>query len=282
MTGTLEALLATPASASLVIVGSASYDILGSIAYAIVTLLIAVIFFGLELEIGWDSLLAIVTGLPSLIVLFAALGVAVAAFTIVFKQVTAVLGLVSTGLALLGGVYFPIEVLPEPLETIAEWLPFTWALDVLRAALLGGEVEVAKIAGLIACASVAMPLSLKLFVRARTGRSATAASPSTDDRRSQRSVASTAMNDRYRLRDRDIAWRQVRERSSSSTRTSTYLSINQSGAFLWQRLVLGSAPSELAAALATAYQLDEVAALKDATTFLERVVSLGLVEAVNN
>ena len=166
LTGTLEALLATPASAGLVIIGSAAYDLIGSIAYAVVTLAIAVVFFGLALDIDAASVGAILVGVPGLVALFAALGVAVAAFTIVFKQVTAVMGLVSTGLALLGGVYFPVEVLPEPLETIAELLPFTWALDVLRAALLGGELEIDKLIGLVSCAALAMPISLWVFGRA--------------------------------------------------------------------------------------------------------------------
>jgi AraC family transcriptional activator of pobA len=43
--------------------------------------------------------------------------------------------------ALLGGVYFPIELLPGPIQAVAELLPFTWGLEVMRGALLGAEVE---------------------------------------------------------------------------------------------------------------------------------------------
>ncbi len=76
---------------------------------------------------------------------------------------TALLGLITTGLALLAGVYFPTEVLPGPLEVIAEALPFTWGIDVLRAALLQGEVAGARLGLLVGFAVVSLPLSLWLF-----------------------------------------------------------------------------------------------------------------------
>jgi ABC-2 type transport system permease protein len=95
--------------------------------------------------------------------LFASLGVAFAALTVLFKRTTALLGIVVTGLALLGGVYFPIEVMPEPIETIAKALPFTWALDVLRASLLGGDVDPVQLVGLFASVVVLLPLALLGF-----------------------------------------------------------------------------------------------------------------------
>ena len=95
--------------------------------------------------------------------LFASLGVAVAAFTVVFKRTTALLGMVVTCLALLGGVYFPIEVFPEPLERLANAIPFTWGVDVLRASLLGGDVDPAQLAGLFGSAALLLPLALVGF-----------------------------------------------------------------------------------------------------------------------
>src|SRR5947207_198639 len=95
--------------------------------------------------------------------LFASLGIAVAAFTVVFKRSAGLLGLLVAALALLGGVYFPIEVLPAPIEAIGRALPFTWGLDTARAALLGGDVDGAKLAGLFGSVAVLLPLALLAF-----------------------------------------------------------------------------------------------------------------------
>lgn len=38
----------------------------------------------------------------------------------------------------LGGVYFPVQLLPSWLGQIAQWLPLTFALEALRQAVLQG------------------------------------------------------------------------------------------------------------------------------------------------
>src|SRR5205814_298552 len=95
--------------------------------------------------------------------LFAALGVAIAAFTVIFKRGVTAFSLVVTGLALLAGVYFPIETLPAALEAVGKALPFTWGVDVARAGLLGGHVEPAKLAGLFAAVVILLAVALLLF-----------------------------------------------------------------------------------------------------------------------
>jgi ABC-2 type transport system permease protein len=165
-TGTLEALLATPARTSNVILFSAAYDLLRATLLAGVLILAAVLFFGLDLELGPATYLVAPVTLVFLLLLFASLGVLLAAFTIVFKQTTAILGLSVTALALLGGVYFPLELLPTPLQAVGEILPFTWGLDVMRDALLAGEVDAGRLT-LLAVVSVAvLPVSLWVFSRA--------------------------------------------------------------------------------------------------------------------
>lgn len=161
-TGTFEALLASPVTPSVVVLGSAAFEILRATAIGLVTLGVAMLF-GVRFNISPTSLVGILVGLPALIATFAAVGVAVAACAVIFKQITALLGLIATGLALLTGVYFPTDVLPGPLEVIAEALPFTWGIDVLRAALLQGEVAGARLGMLAGFAVVSLPVSLWLF-----------------------------------------------------------------------------------------------------------------------
>lgn len=160
--GTFEALLASPVSPSVVVLGSASFELLRAAVGGVVTLLVAILL-GLGLDLTWHSLVAVVIGLPALVATFAAVGVLVAAFAAVFKQVAALLGLVSAAMALLAGVYFPISVLPAPLQAVAEILPFTWGVDVMRAALLRGELAAGRLGLLVAFGVVALPVALWLF-----------------------------------------------------------------------------------------------------------------------
>ena len=165
-TGTLEALMATPTSPSLIVLSSAVYDLIRATVSGLVLIVAAVAIFGLHLELdpGVDR-----DGgggprrLPGALRLPGGRGGGV------HDRLQAGHGAAGdgvTGLALLGGVYFPIEVLPAPLEWVASALPFTWGLDVLRASLLGGEVEPAQLAGLFASAALLLPLALLGFTAA--------------------------------------------------------------------------------------------------------------------
>jgi ABC-2 type transport system permease protein len=162
-TGTFEALIATPASPSLIVLASAVFDLLRATISGLVLIGVAVAIFGLRLELTPASIGTAAVALAGCLGLFASLGVAVAAFTVVIKRTTGLLGMVVTGLALLGGVYFPIEVFPEPLEQLANALPFTWGLDVLRASLLGGDVDPVQLAALFGSAALLLPAALVGF-----------------------------------------------------------------------------------------------------------------------
>ena len=163
-TGTLETLLAEPVSPTIVVLGLASFELLRALATGTTTLLVALLF-GLRFDVGVGSLVGLVVGLPALVTTFAAVGVMLGALAVVVKQVTALLGLATAALGLLAGAYFPIELLPAPLRVVANLLPFTWGIDVLRAALLRGELDADRLALLAGFALVALPLSLWLFGR---------------------------------------------------------------------------------------------------------------------
>jgi ABC-2 type transport system permease protein len=161
-TGTLEAVVATPASLASIALGGSVYDVLQ--ATALSGALVACAFLlGLHLHVGLASAGASLVALVALVVLFTSLSVVVAAFIVVFKQGGILTRLVGNGLAFLGGVYFPIALLPGPVRAVAQAVPFTWGVDALRASLLRGEVEPARVAGLVASAAVGLPIALWLF-----------------------------------------------------------------------------------------------------------------------
>ncbi|HEX4908607.1 MAG TPA: ABC transporter permease [Actinomycetes bacterium] len=162
-TGTLETLLTSAAPTSLVILATGAFDLLFAVASGVVTLALAALL-GMHLGATPASATAVLlVGLPAMVALFAALGVAVAAFVMVFKQGAALVGLTTSVLALLCGVFFPVGTLPRPLGSIAELLPLTWVLDVLRAGLLDGRVDWAHLGLLLGSAALLLPASLLLF-----------------------------------------------------------------------------------------------------------------------
>lgn len=163
--GTLEALLGSPAPTSAVVLSSAAYDLVRGLVSAVALMTVAVAL-GLRMSASPSAWLAAAVALAGLVTLSAALGIAVAAFGVVYKQPLALLGLAVSGLGLLGGVWFPTSVLPGALRTAADALPFTWGIEALRAALVSGRVDALRIAGLAAAAAVALPVGVTLFARA--------------------------------------------------------------------------------------------------------------------
>jgi len=96
---------------------------------------------------------------------FAAIGFLSAAFTLVVKRGDPLLWLFGVVSWLLGGVFFPVETLPAFLQQVARLLPITYALDGLRATLLGGAGLAAVRPQLIVLgtmAAIGLPLSAAL------------------------------------------------------------------------------------------------------------------------
>ena len=93
------------------------------------------------------ALLAGVVAMLAVIAVSAAVGVGLAAFTVVFKRGGAIAGLVAAVVALLAGVYFSVRQLPGVVRWAAEALQFTWGITALRNCLLFGEVDTAQAPG---------------------------------------------------------------------------------------------------------------------------------------
>lgn len=165
-TGTLEALFTTPTRPGVIALGTVAYDMVYAVGSSIVTVVLAVTIFGLSLDIDLASLVGITVGMTGLAACTLALGIALAAFAVVFKDPGPLIGLVGAGIALMSGMYYPVAVLPEPLQTLAEALPFTWGLDSVRSGLLGGELDAAKLIGVVAVGMAAVTACLRLFASA--------------------------------------------------------------------------------------------------------------------
>jgi ABC-2 type transport system permease protein len=130
----------------------------------VLTIALAHFVFGLELA-GWSCLLAIPCALLAVAALmpFALL---VAAIVLLSKQAGNAGNLVVIGLSLVGGVYFPPELLPGWIGWITNLQPFTPALELMRHLIVGTPTESdpwVLAARLILFALIANPIAFRIL-----------------------------------------------------------------------------------------------------------------------
>jgi ABC-2 type transport system permease protein len=164
MMGTLEMLLATPLKVSTFIAASASFTFLYQTITVAGYLLIGLLMGSLSLA-RMNLPVAALVMVPT-IATFAAMGMMSAAFLMTFKRGDPVNFFLNAGATLFGGVFFPVEVLPESLQLISRVLPITYSLQAMRKTLLAGagvsEVS-SELLVLTVFALVLVPLGLSVF-----------------------------------------------------------------------------------------------------------------------
>ncbi|MGB7434435.1 MAG: ABC transporter permease [Candidatus Acidiferrum sp.] len=134
--GTLEPLLVTQVSLPTILAGSAAYP------FALTTLRVAIylcwgcLLFGFPLRsANW---LAVVVVLIATLLSFSGLGIFSSAYLLLFKRGNPAKWFFLGVSSIVGGMLFPISVLPRWLQVIAHLNPVSYALDAMRAALLQG------------------------------------------------------------------------------------------------------------------------------------------------
>jgi ABC-2 type transport system permease protein len=134
--GTLESLLITPTSPVTLQLGLVIYDLIHLSIQMVIFLALVAALFGVNLAANG---LAPAVATILLFIPFAwGLGALSAATTLTFREITAVWGYIGAGLAIGSGAYFPLDLLPHWMATVARYSPVAVALDSARAALLGG------------------------------------------------------------------------------------------------------------------------------------------------
>jgi len=161
--GTLKAMLATRTSPLTLILLSSLYPFVRAGIDAGLYLLGGMLF---GLSLGRVNLPAAVLLFLISLLAFSSIGILSATFTLVFKRGDPLLWLVGSLSWLLGGVFYPLEVLPPFLQQAAQLLPITHALTGMRAALLGGAAVgdlLPQIGALALFGLVGLPVSLLGF-----------------------------------------------------------------------------------------------------------------------
>jgi len=163
-TGTLEPLLVTQVSLPVILIGSSLYP------FALTTLRVAIylawgaLLFGFPLgAANWASVLVV---LATTLLSFAGLGIFSSAYLLLFKRGNPSKWFFLGVSSLVGGMLFPVDILPHWLQVVAHLNPVTYALDAMRGALLDGAglASVGKpVLILLVFALVLLPCSVAAF-----------------------------------------------------------------------------------------------------------------------
>jgi len=162
--GTLEAMLITPTRISTIILASSLWDFLFASVNVFIYLFFGVRFFGLTLFHPNFLLAGIILILT--VICFSGIGIISAGFIMIFKKGDPITWLISTFSALVGGVYFPVKVLPEGVQKLSAFVPLTYSLHSLRLVLLQGagfDKIISDLCILLVLALALLPIGIFFF-----------------------------------------------------------------------------------------------------------------------
>jgi ABC-type polysaccharide/polyol phosphate export permease len=163
VSGTLELILISPVPAAAVAVGTCLYELARGGAFAIVVLLASRFMFGAGLTLGPRAWAGIACGMAGAAVFFVALSVLASSVLVAFKQGPAFAGLLTLGIPVLSGAFFPVQVLPQPLHAVADALPLTMAIKLLREGVITATFSPGRAVLMLAILILVFPLVLLVF-----------------------------------------------------------------------------------------------------------------------
>jgi ABC-2 type transport system permease protein len=161
---TLEALLVTQTPLPLILTGSVIYPFAALSLRTCVYLGWGTLFFGfVPRNANWFGALTV---LLASILAFVGLGILSASYQILFKRGNPAKWIVLGLAGLVGGMMYPVSVLPKPLRVLARFIPVTYSLEGMRAALLAGAGWTQlwpSLLALLIFAAILIPLSISAF-----------------------------------------------------------------------------------------------------------------------
>jgi ABC-2 type transport system permease protein len=159
-TGTLEVLMTTSTAPAELLILSAISAFAGSLVNLVIYLFAGIAVFRAAIH---ANLLSCLVVLILSLAIALAIGIIAAAFQVAVQKGSALIWLLGSGLWFLSGTMFPVQSLPRPLEVLARAVPFTYAIDGMRGALIEGQSVVTMaptLATLAAFGLVLLPLAL--------------------------------------------------------------------------------------------------------------------------
>jgi ABC-2 type transport system permease protein len=165
--GTFERMVVSPFGALAGIVSLLIFPFLLALTLGTISILVAALIYGVEIQWGTAGLALPVAVLGALS--FVPFGLAISAAALIFKQAAGLTAFLLAGITLVAGLYFPIALLPGWIQWASSVQPFTPAVGLLRNLLLGTPMEESSglaLSKLFAFAIVLLPISLWLVNKA--------------------------------------------------------------------------------------------------------------------
>lgn len=132
--GTLESLWLTPNSRLWLLIGRSTVSVLITGLNTLGALLVAYLLFGFEVT---GSIAAALVVLVPMVIALYGFGIAYAGVVLYLREANTLTDVGSYTLQLLTGVNFPVTALPRVLMIVGLTLPMTYAIDAIRALLIG-------------------------------------------------------------------------------------------------------------------------------------------------
>jgi ABC-2 type transport system permease protein len=165
--GTFDRLLLSPFGGIRSVIAMSLFPLAYSFVLATITLTLGCVIFGLQLH--WATVPLAIPVMFLVLLAFLPFGILFAALTVVVKQGSVGTTWVIALLSIVGGLYFPVSLLPGWVQTTSKLQPFTSATDLLRHLLVNssiGESPQTSLLKLAAFAVVLMPGSILILARA--------------------------------------------------------------------------------------------------------------------
>lgn len=163
--GIIERSRVTPVSRIALLLGRSLRDVVSLIAQAVIITLLALLF-DLRVSIGYLLLAYLMLALISLMTSAVSYGVALAVKS--EDALAPLMNTVAQPVLLLSGILLPLTFAPGWLQGIADWNPFSWAVNGTRALFrgdLGGPAVWQGLVIMAVLAALAVVWSSRLFAR---------------------------------------------------------------------------------------------------------------------
>src|SRR3989339_336732 len=164
--GTLDGMLAAPTSRWASILGKVMAQSTMGLVQGFVILLLSVLLFGVTIQ---GSILLVVFLIVLTVFSFVGLGILITSFADKEETATMVMMTLMFPMMFLSGVFFPIQQMPSFMQSVANFLPLTYAADALRKVMvLGAGIQsiFTDVVVLAAFGSILLAIAVPMFKRA--------------------------------------------------------------------------------------------------------------------
>ena len=162
--GTLEAILLSPAKIYTILFSMGLWNLINAAIEMALYIILGIYLF----HIDFSKINILSSGIIMFLSIssFNALGIISASFTLLFKRGNPFNWIVGTMEGLISGVYFPITILPDWLQFLAQFFPITYAIRAIELAVYRNYTIMQlqrEITFLALFSLILAPLSLRIF-----------------------------------------------------------------------------------------------------------------------